>query len=118
MKRWRLKFWQIWFAIQELVFGRRHPFQTIYVEELPDKLAIDCIYLVGENDYLWSTALLCPCGCQSTIQLNLLPDAKPCWRVEEHEDSTISLYPSVWSRKGCGSHYLIRKGFIKWCYEE
>lgn len=114
MKRFRRTLWRLYYKIKRFVLKQPKPFQPVRVAELPDNLKSERIYLVGENEYLWSAALLCPCECGSVIQLNLLPDAKPCWRVEEHEDETVSLYPSVWSRKGCGSHYHVRRGLIKW----
>lgn len=114
MNNLRKKLWGIWRIIKNCLWGTPVPLETIYLDELPDKLKKDVVYLIGENGYLWSAALLCPCGCQAVIQLNLLSDAKPYWRVEEHLDGTVSLAPSVWSRQGCDSHYFVRCGFIKW----
>jgi len=118
MNNLRKKLRRIWLIIKNRLWGTPVPLETIYLGELPDKLKKDAVYLIGENGYLWSAALLCPCGCQAIIQLNLLSDAKPCWRVEEHTNGTISLAPSVWSRRGCGSHYFVRRGFIKWHNEK
>lgn len=118
MKRLFKKLRRIWLFIRHSILGTPVPFQTVYVDELPDDLKNGEIYLIGENGFLWSAALSCPCGCRSVIQLNLLPEAKPCWRVETHADDTITLKPSVWSKKGCGSHYFIRNGLINWCFEE
>lgn len=117
MKKLFKKLRRVWLLFKNWLWGTPVPLETVFVDELPDALKGDCVYLIGENGFLWSAALLCPCGCWSVTQLNLLPDAKPCWRVEEHEDDTITLAPSVWSRKGCGSHYFVRRGFIKWCFE-
>jgi hypothetical protein len=27
------------------------------------------------------------------------------------------LYPSVWRKGGCRSHFIMRKGRIRWCYD-
>jgi hypothetical protein len=117
VKRFRLKLWRLWYKLKKSVSKHPIPFQTIFISELPDDLVSERIYLVGENEYLWSAALLCPCGCKSLIQLNLLSDTEPCWRVKEHFDGTVSLSPSIWSRKRCGSHYFIKRGTIKWHQE-
>ena len=117
MKSWRKKLRRVWLLVKNRLWGTPVPLATVYSDELPDELETDCVYLVGENGFLWSAALLCPCGCGAVVQLNLLPDAEPCWRVDQHGDDTITLAPSVWSRKGCGSHYFLRRGFVKWCFE-
>lgn len=109
---------RVWLIVKNRLRGTPVPFKTIYLDELPDELERDVVYLIGEKGFLWSAALLCPCKCGAVIQLNLLPDAEPCWRVNEHGDSTVSLAPSVWSRRGCGSHYFVRHGTIKWHNEK
>lgn len=111
MKLFRL----IWSVISKLFSERVKPLKTVYVDDKPETLDPKSIYLVGENEYLWFVMLLCPCGCSSVIHLNLLPEVKPYWKVEKHEDGTVSLSPSVWSKRDCGSHYFIRQGLICWC---
>lgn len=113
----RNKLRRVWLIVKNRLWGTPVPLKTIHLDELPDKFNGDVIYLIGEKSYLWSAALLCPCGCESFIRLNLLPDAEPCWRVNEHADGTVSLAPSIWSRRGCGSHYFLRRGIIRWHFE-
>ncbi len=113
----RNKLRRVWLIVKNRLWGTPVPLETIHLDELPDELKSDAVYLIGEKSYLWSAALLCPCGCESVVQLNLLPDAEPCWRVVEHADGTVSLAPSIWSRCGCGSHYFLRRGIIKWQVE-
>lgn len=117
MKSWLKKLRRLWLLVKNRLWGTPVPFKTIYFDELPNELKSHSVYLIGENGFLWFAALICPCGCRSVVQLNLLPDAKPRWQVEEHADGTISLVPSVWSRKGCGSHYFVRRSLIRWCFE-
>jgi hypothetical protein len=57
--------------------------------------------------------MYCPCGCRDIIQLNLLPDARPCWQVVFHPDDTVSLYPAVWRQEGCRSYFFVRQGRVK-----
>ena len=96
-------------------FSNSKPYQTVSVEELPDKLGKRDIYLIGEDGDYWFAALKCPCGCNETIQLSLLPDDRPHWRYQRHNDNTLSLAPSVWGTKGCKSHFFVRRGEINWC---
>jgi hypothetical protein len=87
----------------------------IRVEEFPDKLGRATLYLAGEGANLWAAAMICPCGCGDVIELNLLKEARPFWRVQEDADGTITLHPSVWRQKGCRSHFILRRGRIVWC---
>jgi hypothetical protein len=48
------------------------------------------------------------------VQLSLLEDSRPRWRVEEHDDGTASIYPSVWRRRGCRSHFFVQRGMVIW----
>lgn len=118
MKNLRNKLRRFWLIIKNRLWETPIPLETIRVSELPDQLRAGQIYLIGENDFLWIVALLCPCGCDSAVQLNLLPDAHPRWRIDNHSDGTVSLTPSIWSKRRCDSHYFIKRGFIKWTVEE
>ncbi len=91
------------------------PLRTLHLGELPEVLDADAVYVVGEGEHRWFVALLCPCGCGATVQVSLLPDAEPRWRLVEHADKTISLQPSVCGRIGCQSHFFLRRGRIEWC---
>ena len=85
-----------------------------HVADLPDKLDSNIVYIVGADGYDWSAAMLCPRGCGKTLEMNLVPDAKPVWKVTEHSDQTVSLRPSVWLRTGCGCHFVLSEGRVKW----
>jgi hypothetical protein len=84
------------------------------VADLPDKLARGIVYIVGADGYEWSAAMLCPGGCGKTLEMNLLPDAKPVWTLSEHVDHTVSLRPSVWLKTGCCCHFVLTKGQVRW----
>ncbi len=84
-------------------------------EVLPKQLQRRVLYIVQDEEYLEQAAMLCPCGCQRTLQMNLLPDERPCWRLSLHEDGTATLHPSVWRKKDCGSHFWFQRGKVKWC---
>jgi hypothetical protein len=93
------------------------PLKTLRAEEMPERLDPKAVYILGEREHVWFVAMVCPCGCKATLQMSLLPDAKPRWRLVEHDDGTISLQPSVWRKVGCRSHFYLRRGLIQWCAE-
>lgn len=111
----KLKYWRVWYFLQRLIWKEEIPRFVKCVSELPDDLKDDFVYIVGENNFLWFVALKCPCRCGDIIHLNLLPETKPCWKVDTHLDGTVSIKPSVWSLNGCSSHYFVRNGKIEWC---
>ena len=84
------------------------------VEDLPDELAPQRLYLIGEQPHPWSAALLCPCGCGTTIQLSLIKEDRPSWRARRHFSGSVTLRPSVWRTRGCRSHFFLRRGRIVW----
>lgn len=87
-------------------------FRYATVEDFPESLEESKVYVADA----WGAALLCPCGCGDVIQLNLLKNVRPRWRVREHFDHSVSLTPSVWRRHGCRSHFFLRRGRIEWCH--
>lgn len=110
--RWFTALWA-WFT--GLFRRTPRPWRTAVVEDLPEKPLPSTVYLVGEGEYLWFVAFVCPCGCGELVQLNLLPDARPRWSAEQHPDGTVSVSPSVWRVAGCRSHFFLRRGRVEWC---
>jgi Family of unknown function (DUF6527) len=49
-----------------------------------------------------------------TLYLNLTPNSRPRWNLTQHDDDTVTLYPSVSRSVGCKSHFLLQRGLIKW----
>ncbi len=102
-----------WFTVR---FERPHSrIHYECVEEFPDELEPYTLYVAGDKQHPWGATMLCPCGCGDAVQLNLLKEVSPCWRVQLNADRTVSLMPSVWRRKGCGSHFFLGDGRIDWC---
>lgn len=105
---------------RKLIRAARHWFTSnevlasVQVDDLPDQLAPGKLYLLGEGRFLWAIAMRCPCGCGDIIHMNLLPDARPSWRLIRHFDGTVSLHPSIWRQKGCRSHFFVRRSRVKW----
>ena len=93
------------------------PLRAILVDDQPDVLASGECYVVGEGEHRWFAAFACPCGCGEDVVLNLLPDMRPRWRIEIHDDETVSIQPSIHRHVGCRSHFFVRRGLLRWCHE-
>lgn len=94
----------------------RRPYLTrIAHGHLPRMLAPQTAYLLREAGEDWQASMLCPCGCGSIIELNLLTDERPVWHATIEADKTLTLKPSVWRHVGCRSHFIMRRGRIVWC---
>lgn len=93
------------------------PWKTRWVEDFPDEdeYQPQVVYVVGEDDELWFVAMLCPCNCGKVLFMSLLEKDHPRWSLQDHQDGTVSLSPSVWRQVGCGSHFFLKKGLIQWC---
>ncbi len=88
--------------------------RTRVLADLPKALEANVVYLIGEEGYYLQAALLCPCGCKSRVILNLVPPARPLWKIRCHRDGSLTASPSVWRNTGCYSHFWIRHGRILW----
>lgn len=107
---------RIWGALGECLGIRPKPYETRFTEDVPDKLAAETVYVVGENGNHWCITMLCPCNCGSVIQLNLLPQIRPCWAFS-YKRGWITISPSIWCKRGCRSHFFVRKGHVDWCVD-
>ena len=97
---------------------RNPPYRTeVAIGQLPSRLSDRVLYVVEEDGYEEQAAMRCPCGCGRTLQMNLLPDERPCWRLTRHENGTSTLHPSVWRQKDCRSHFWFRRGRVIWVDE-
>lgn len=96
------------------VWTHRNRLRQISVDELPDVLRNRRLYLIGHASP-WSAALLCPCGCGEVINLSLLADDSPSWKISAGRDGLPSLSPSVWRTQGCRSHFFLQEGKVLWC---
>lgn len=86
-----------------------------YKEDPPEFAAKRTVYIIGDCRSPWLLCFECPCGCKTLIHLNLLKDAKPCWKFHIQKKRRINIMPSIWRTKGCKSHFFMRKGKISWC---
>ena len=104
-----VKIWR-WLS---LTLGQARRYRTVRVSELPGSIKKHRLYLVGDDDAYWFAALLCPCGCGSSIQLPLV-GRRPRWKVNMHKNGYCSLTPSVWRTTGCKSHFFLVQGKVRW----
>jgi len=104
----------LWVRILTWLGLREPTFRTEHVADIPDKLQTERLYVAGEDGYAWSAAMLCPCGCGKVLEMNLLPDAQPCWTFTESPDGLASLHPSVWLKTDCEAHFCLHKGKVRW----
>ncbi|MFD2582656.1 DUF6527 family protein [Pedobacter vanadiisoli] len=84
-----------------------------YVEIIPEELRPGFLYVEGDGYKNQFASLLCPCGCNEDINLNLEPDEDPCWSLSAGNLTDLS--PSIWKSNNCRSHFFIKKGKVKWC---
>lgn len=57
----------------------------------------------------------CPGGCGERIDLPLVPNRSPRWRVHVDRLGRPSVEPSVRQLEGCRCHFWISKGQVRWC---
>lgn len=93
-------------------------FKLRRVDNLPRSLRANTLYLVGDDECSWVAGMQCPCGCKETIQLNLVTDTSPCWKLRLGRKGELSLTPSVWRTVGCRSHFILHRSRVRWCGTE
>ena len=104
--------------LHSFLLRKQRPYKTVYADELPESLEESVVYVIGEGNHLWYVALICPCGCGQLLQMSLYKEGKPRWKLYQHSDETISLYPSIWRKVGCCSHFFLENGKIRWVKEQ
>ena len=81
----------------------------------PDKLPLRNLILAREDGEDWAVAFRCPCGCGKRLELLLVEEAKPNWKLTIKDKGSPTLHPSVWLKKDCRSHFWLRDGKVVWC---
>lgn len=93
----------------------RRSLEIVKSDMLPKKLPRRNLTLARDGDEDWAVGLHCPCGCGRRLEMMVLKEVKPRWDVTVDRRGYVSLYPSVWVREGCKSHFWVRSGKIIWC---
>jgi hypothetical protein len=82
------------------------------MNDLPKRLT-GTLYIIGHSKPKWAV-LACPCGCGERIDVNLMENRQPCWRLSM-KSGKASLHPSLWMpTEKCGSHFWLRQNRIDW----
>jgi hypothetical protein len=79
--------------------------QAAATEAIKDKARL---VIVGTKQKPKSLLMLCPCGCQELLRINLSPAQGKAWRVNYLSDTSMSLYPSVDLDQRCRAHFIVR----------
>ncbi|MFW1676481.1 DUF6527 family protein [Pontibacter sp. JAM-7] len=93
--------------------GRR--IKIIEGDTPPARLPLRNIVLAREDGENWAVGFRCPCGCGKKLELLLIKEASPNWKLSVDEGGKPTLYPSVWLKTGCKSHFWVRSGKVVWC---
>ncbi|WP_084004261.1 DUF6527 family protein [Cupriavidus pauculus] len=89
--------------------------QVVRGDCLPANLPARNIVVARDDEEDWCVGFRCPCGCDRTIELLIIPEANPRWDLISDERNRVTLSPSVWLKDGCESHFFLRRGRIQWC---
>lgn len=103
---WLRKVWQR--------LGPRRKVVVCASESPLNKIGSRNLYLMRDGGEDWSVSFLCPCGCRDRIELLLIQEATPHWRINIAGAAAPTLYPSVYKKSGCKSHFWIQKGHVLW----
>jgi hypothetical protein len=85
------------------------------VGDNPDPAAMsgDMLYMVKTGEWPKWADFKCPCGCGDVISISIA-QGKNSWRLSRDFWGRPSLFPSVWRKAACKSHFWVKKGKIHW----
>lgn len=105
-----------WTDILGTLLPRRRIVRLRLVEgSFPKSMKSNLLYVLTDDGEPWQAAMVCPCGCGMTLDMNLLTDERPYWSYSADKRGAATLHPSVWRKIGCKSHFWLREGKIIWC---
>ena len=96
-----------------VAFGRAVLIEVVH--ERPEHLRQRRLYVTQAGQDAVFGVMICPCGCQETLNLRFLPDRRPRWYLEGEAGERATVRPSIWRREGCRSHFFLTDGRIIWC---
>lgn len=108
---------QIYFKILywlSLFFPATSIYKYEACEGLPKALQKYKVYVLGGTQNPWMAAMLCPCGCNDILHMNLLTSNRPNWKVTISTNSSVSFHPSLWRKSACKSHFFLKNGKVNW----
>jgi hypothetical protein len=102
------------FRFQDSDYYYKYSIARPTVDQLKDKEIIIVSY---EKFKKWAF-LRCPCGCNETILISLMPNQLPNWKATIDKYNRITLSPSIRKNDGCRSHFFVKKGKIIWASDD
>ena len=98
------------------IWARFRLYSTEWVEDLPDDLQENTVYIIGGRKHPFYAAIVCPRkACRQVVHVDVSSQVDKRWRIIEHVDGQISLSPSIHvTGLPCRCHYWLRKGRIVW----
>jgi len=81
----------------------------------PETLEAGWIYVVGGPGYQKWAYFRCPADKNEIIQLCLMPNHRPRWKIAIDILERPTIYPSVRQLDGSYAHFWIKQGRIEWC---
>jgi hypothetical protein len=104
-------------SLARATYGRSLQSDASWADEVPPRLPLNGVALVGTACEPKWLVFDCPCRQQHRIMLNLEASRRPCWRFSIRNGLTVS--PSVDYRgDGYRCHYFVKRGRIIWIQDE
>lgn len=101
------------FFVRDLPPYYRKVFVVPSMDDVPANLSKN-IFLVNRGGVNRWVVLACPCGCGERLDVNLMSNRRPYWRLRHHRGA-VSLLPSLWVPKDrCGSHFWLIRNRVLW----
>ena len=97
-----------------ILFKKEKLYKAKFIDDVPDKFDNKTIYIIGNEGYYWQAVMICPCGCNKILHMNLMKQYYPSWKFKINKKEVITLSPSINRTVGCKSHFFISKGKIAW----
>ena len=92
------------------------PLRVRYFESEPEPSDVGAktFAIVGTPKLRKYAHFRCPCGCGQVIVLTSNPKVRPRWTLVVDRQRRPTVAPSIWRTTGCGSHFFVERGRIKW----
>ena len=91
-------------------------YRTEWVEDLPEHITKNTIYIIGGRKYPFYAVVTCPRKkCKKLPHLEISHKFEKRWKVTETKQGVLSLNPSIYiTDSSCKCHYWVKKGHIVW----
>lgn len=96
---------------------QRPELMATLVADHPDRdaMKVGMIYIVGGAGYRKWAYFRCPADHEEIIQLSLMTERRPRWRITTDMLGRPTIHPSVRQLDGSCAHFWVKNGRIDWC---